>query len=100
CDRVALSTGEVPAEYAACSRPMADAPIEAPSDPGFGWNGVAAAWQTWVHNNPGVLNTIAPYTPPGGFLGAGDFMGNDLSTWYGIDNGGNAISVNTATGVV
>src|SRR5690606_14521911 len=58
-------------------------------------------FQRFQQNNPGSLTTVGAYAPPGAaFLNGGDFEGDDLSTWYGADNVGQAIAVNASTGAV
>src|SRR5690606_7168790 len=101
CNNIPLSMDAPDPAYAVCAQQHRAPPAEGPSDTSFGINNALNAFQRFAQNNPGTLTTVGPYTAPGGaFLNGGDFDGNDLSTWYGVDNVGQAISVNTTTGAV
>src|SRR5690606_3838446 len=70
-----------------------------PDDRSFGHNDVDGEFQTFIQSAPGVLDVVGPYNPPaGGFVNAGDFMGDALGIWWTIDSNGLAVAVNTATG--
>ncbi|HLT48156.1 MAG TPA: T9SS type A sorting domain-containing protein [Rubricoccaceae bacterium] len=99
CADAPLAEGAVDPAYAHCTQQDAVAPpVEDPTDSAFGINNAAAAFGTFQLSGPGIFFNCGPYTPPGGgFLNAGDFRGNDLTTWYGVDNLGQAIAVDVAT---
>src|SRR5690606_20634490 len=99
CSDVPLTEGAANPAYAACVQHEAVAPLpESPSDFAFGINNAAGQFGRFQQNGPGIFTGCGSYTPPGGaFLNAGDFRGDDLSTWYGVDNLGQAIAVDTAT---
>ncbi len=84
--------------YAHCAQPMAPEVEAGPTDFSFGINNAVPEIMDFVQNAPETLNSILAVTEAD-FWNAGDFMGDDLTTWFGLTSSGNAYSVNRVTGV-
>ncbi len=104
CDRTVLSAGPADHAIAACAS-LSEAPEVAPAlrlasnAPAFGHDYQNSAFVRFEEDRPQVYGLVTPFNPSD-FINAGDFRGNDLTIWYGLDAEGRAISVNANTGNV
>ena len=94
CDNIPTTAEAVPAEYIACGQPMVYPESNAgPLDNAFGYYNGGPSYVDFVQNAPETFNTCGAASDPS-FMNAGDFAGDDLVTWYGLHNDGEAFAVN------
>ncbi|MEM1043696.1 MAG: T9SS type A sorting domain-containing protein [Bacteroidota bacterium] len=101
CNPTLVSEGAAPAACAALSEaagPVAAARL-VDNAQSFGHDFQNSAFVRLEEDRPGTYMLVAPLNPDE-FINAGDFRGNDLTTWYGLDAVGRAFSVDANTGVI
>ncbi len=106
CTQIPLSEGPADPAYASCAQEAPDAPALrfVQNAPNFGHDYQREAFVSFAEDRPQVYNIVAPFDPTlvneDNFVNAGDFRGNDLATWYGLDRDGRAFSVDANAGTI
>ena len=101
CANIPTSLGAVDLAYAHCASPGGPAESSDPTDSAFGWDSQAPGpgFASFVQNLPGTLTHIGTFAPTSGFLGGGDYEGDDFSVWYWVDSGTEFGTADPGTGV-
>lgn len=105
CNQVVLSEGPADSAYDVCAEPSNAKPsgavnLSAVSNaPSFGHDFQNDAFVAFASDTPQVYSLVTPYDPAN-FINAGDFRGNDLAMWFGLDSRGRALMVNANTGEI
>ncbi len=98
CDNIPELVGAADAAYEVCAVPSTDQPLRSLSTaPSFGHDDRRSAFVAFSQSRPQVYAPVIGFDPSR-FLNAGDFRGNDLTTWFGLEQAGRAMSVNVETG--
>lgn len=101
CNHAAISEGQAPDASCATARsvPEVAASRLISNAPSFGHDDENSAFVRFVDESPAFYDLVSPFNPAD-FVNAGDFRGNDLTTWYGLQSDGRAFTVDANTGIV